>query len=75
MNVQNVYFGTIEAMTAECGILEMPQDWLDQYGFKYAVLVVADVQFDTDFCGTFEEAKACAKELAEVYGVEVVRVY
>jgi hypothetical protein len=62
-------------MIAECGILEMPQVWLELYGFKFAVLVHADVQFDTQFCETIEEAKACAQEQADYYSVETVRVY
>ena len=76
MTTTTIYYGLIDAMIAECSVLEMDQDFLDQYGFKYAVLAHDDAStnYDTDFACTLAEARAIADELAAAYNGTVARI-
>lgn len=73
-NVSAVYFGKIEAMVAEVSALVMPDKWHCEHGHKYAVVVVGEAQYDTDFCKTVTEARSIAKEQAKALNVKVVRI-
>jgi hypothetical protein len=68
IKAERVFFGDREAMIAEVGAFG---------GAKGKFLVMADgpAQFDTEGADTLKEARRLAKEVAEYYGAQTVRVY
>lgn len=69
-----VFFGKIADMVAEVGALAMPQDWLDDCGFKYCVKPDGDQDFETEFFVTLRDAKARAKECAAFARIPAIRI-
>lgn len=69
-----VYFGKIDAMIAEVAAHDMGKAWFKQNGYRYAVLPLGAVQFQTDYFATKTEAKSAAKETAESFNCKIAQV-
>lgn len=72
--VDAVYFGTIDAMIAEVSAHDMGKAWFKETGYRYAVLVLGEAQYATDYFTYLADAKASAREAAKHYGVRTVRI-
>lgn len=70
MAIEYVAFGDVDMMVAEVGALDMPSDWLEEYGYLYCVMPVGDEQYDTEFFKTLDEARTEANS----YGVKTLHV-
>jgi len=72
--VDAVYFGPIDAMIAEVSAHDMGKAWFKETGYRYAMLILGDAQYTTEYFTQLRDAKAAAQEAAEHYGVRTVRV-
>jgi hypothetical protein len=67
--IERVVYGSIEAIAAEYSLPDMGEDWFKRWGFRYAVKILAEGEYDAEFHKNAKEARADAKALAKQLGV------
>jgi len=67
--IEGVYYGSINAMIAEVAACDMGPHWFRVHRYKYAVKIIADQEFATDYYTNIKDARSEARRQAKFYGV------
>jgi hypothetical protein len=69
-----IYWGERDAMIAEVSAWDPRKIGIKPNECRYLVMPLGDVDFDTEWCATAQEAKQTAKVTAEHYSIRAIRV-
>jgi hypothetical protein len=69
-----VYFGEREDMIAEVAAFDFTDIGVDPAECAYLILPVGDLQYDTDYAATYEDAKEIARDMAKGFGGSIAVV-
>lgn len=72
--VKAIHYGKIIPMIAEYGAYDMGKAWFRENGYRYAITIEADAQFDTIYHTNLRDTEAEAEDLARTYGVKAYRL-